>query len=179
MSKSIISPNFLFLRCTTITLITNEKAQRFLSSLFFFFKLTSSSILDERSSSTASVTRSGIRVVRKPARYGRYSRGKAGILWLVSPRHLFHPCGRSQRRAMRRPRFSKHPPPSFSVLTGRGKKKKTRIGEISPSKIKLLFSLAVLFHILTFLQVSKVDRSANGSRERVIYEEYFYYKDTL
>lgn len=65
--------------------------------------------------------------------------------------------------------FPNTPPPSFSVLTGRGKKKKTRIGEISPSKIKLLFSLAVLFHILTFLQVSKVDRSANGSYTRNIF----------
>lgn len=117
---------------TTVTLITNKKKTNIPSPFFSFsFKLTLSTVLNERSSTAARATRSGIRVVRKLARYGRYSQGKARILCLVSSRHLFHPSGRSQRQAMRwPPRFSIRPnTPSIvlSALTGRGKRRRLEI----------------------------------------------------
>lgn len=69
--------------------------------------------------------------------------------------------------------FPNTPPPSFSVLTGRGKKKKTRIGEISPSKIKLLFSLAVLSTFLRSYKFRKLTDPrtgrGNGSYTRNIF----------
>lgn len=85
---------------------------------------------------------------------------------------LFHPCGRSQRRAMRRPSFSKHPPSIVLRLNG-SREKEEDLVKSRPRRLNF-FSLSPSFS--TFLRSYKFRKltdprtgRGNGSYTRNIF----------